>query len=161
MPWGPSQSSRLRPVVMELPSEECGGSSSLLSMRSFSTKGAMKLTLPVPVLGLCSVWLFPAPPAKWPREPGVSFAPILPLGSRKARLTRSFGVLRKSSLLAGWHFQSLFSLHAVSLEDKEMIPVDFKGHWMCSWKIRYCWCNSSVTPEDLLGQVLQEWSKKM
>lgn len=113
------------------------------------------------VLGLCSTWSFPPPPANNPASPE-SVSPLLqffPLAVGKGVWGRSFDVIRESSLLAGRSFRSLFGPHAASFEAKRIICVDFKGHWMCSCKIKFCWRYSSVTPEDLVGQVLQEWSK--
>lgn len=110
-------------------------------------------------LGLCYTWSFPTPPANNPESPE-SVCPLsFPLALGKEVWGRSFDVIRESSLLAGRSFQSLFGPHAASFGAKWMTRVDFKGHWMCSCKITFCWHNSSVTPEDLVGQVLQEWSK--
>lgn len=159
MPWGPSHSSRLRPVVTELPSDEHGGAAPLLSTRSLSTKGAMKLTLPLPGAGAVLYTVIPNAACQQPREPVCPLLQSFPLAVGKEVRGRSFDVIRESSLLAGWSFRSLCGPHAVSFEAKQMIRVDFKGPWMCSYKIKFCWCNSSVTPEDLVGQVLQEWSK--
>lgn len=88
MPWGPGHSSRLRPVVTELPSDERGGAAPLLSTRSLSSKGAVKLTLPLPGAGAVLYVVIPNATCQQPREPGVrvSFAPVLPFGSRKGIL---------------------------------------------------------------------------
>lgn len=113
------------------------------------------------VLGLCSTWSFPTPPANNPESPE-SVCPLLqsfPLAVGKEVWGRSFDVIRECSLLAGRSIWSLFGPHAASFEGKQMIRIDFKGHWMCSYKIKFCWRNSSVTLENLVGQVLQEWSK--
>lgn len=112
---------------------------------------------------LLGLWSFPMPPA----SNSVCLEFLCPLlqsflfGSRKGNLRWELRCQSgKSSLSPRWSFQSLFRPHAVSFEAKQMIECWFQGTLDVSYKIKLCWSNSSVTPAALVGQVLQEWSKK-
>lgn len=113
----------------------------------------MKLTLPLADAGAVPYVVIPnhLPTTQTP-ESVCPVLPSFPLAVGKEVWGRSFDVTRESSL-------RVFGPHAAPFEATRVVRIGFEGPWMCSYKIKFCWHNSSVTPEDLVGQVLQEWSK--
>ena len=157
MSWGPSHSSHQRPVGTDQPNAERGRAAPLLSTRSLSTKGAMKLTLPLPGAGGTLCVVIPSATCQQAREPRVcvSFAPILPFGSRKGSLRCHQEIFLVSRAI----LPELVRASCSILWSQTNGSCWLQGPLDVFCKIKFFWRNSSITPEDLVGQVLQEWSK--